>query len=99
MPAYIRTRLNGTGVAAGSKKQREAFLLLMLSYTNQELSNLLVHGSEGYDYIIKNGVAYTPVGDVSNAWSNQLSLGIYEKTYPISGEYFKIDKITDKKDF
>jgi putative aldouronate transport system substrate-binding protein len=99
MPSYIRTRLNGTGIVAGSKRQKEAFLLLALSYTDQELANLLVYGLEGFDYMLKDGVAYSLEGDVENPWANQLSLGIYEKTYPTSGEHFKIDRLTDKKDF
>ncbi|CRZ33489.1 hypothetical protein [Herbinix hemicellulosilytica] len=99
MPSYIRTRLNGTGIAAGSKKQNDAFKLLALSYTNQELANLLIHGLEGYDYTLKNNVAYPTSDDGGNAWLNQLTLGIYENTYPMPGESFKTDKITDKREF
>lgn len=98
-PAYVRTRLYGTGIAAASENKEDAFKLLALAYTDKELANLLVYGLEGVDYILNDGVAVAPNGEPILADIKHLFTGIYEMTYPNSKEHLVVDRITDKKNF
>ncbi len=98
-PANIYKRLNGVGIRSDSENKEDAFQLLVLAYTDEELANLLVYGAEGIDYNLEEGKAYTLEGEVYDAYINQLILGIYEMTYPNKDEEFDISRLVDKKKY
>lgn len=98
-PAYIQTILSGdTGITANSKNKEEAFQLLSLAYTDEELANLLVYGVEGIDYKLENGKAYTLDGEACDSYMRQLPFGICEMTYPNGEETFETSRLIDKKE-
>ena len=46
---------NTTGINAASKKKEEAFRILSLVFSDEELSNYLAYGREGREYHLENG--------------------------------------------
>lgn len=98
-PAYIQTILSGnTGITANSKNKEEAFQLLSLAYTDEELANLLVYGVDGVDYKLEDGKAYTLDGEAYDSYTRQFPFGIYEMTYPTGDEDFETSRFIDKKE-
>ena len=77
----------GLAVLSGGNADR-AKALLQKVYADPELANLLIYGSNGTDYALKDGFAYNPDGTWRNAFGNSFALGrsFYKGLLPTQDE-------------
>ncbi len=97
---YLRSRVAGTvGIAAKSEHKDEAFELLSLVHTDNELANLLIYGIEGVDYKLEDGVVHPIDGEGLKDANRSMCLGIYENVSPTAAETIIVDRKTDKLNY
>ncbi len=99
-PIYIHSLLTATtGIPTKSEHKDEAFQLLSLVHTDNELANILVYGEEGVDFKLEDGVAKTMDGSVPGSTQNQYWLGLYGSVSPTANETIVVDRATDRKNY
>ena len=99
MPFYMFSRPAGsTGIAKSSKNKEAALQLLTLLHTDEKYANLLVHGEEGVDYQLINGLIYNMDGTPRWMLNTKRALGLYDMIYPAEGEHFIINRKQQKHD-
>jgi hypothetical protein len=81
---YLSSAPMGLAVFSNNPNSDKAISLIKKIYTNSELANLLIYGSIGIDYQLKNGYPYTLDDFPFNSSIQMLSLGksFYKGLHP-----------------
>ncbi len=99
-PLYIQSRPSVTaGIPQNSEHKDEAFQLLSLVHTDNQLANILVYGEEGVDFKLENGIAQTMDGGIPDIRLNDYCLGLYGSVSPTANETIIVDRATDRKNY
>ncbi len=94
---YVQSRPFGSvGITQKSEHKDDAFKLLSLVHTDNELANILVYGEEGVDFKLEDGVAKTMDGGIPVSEFNQYWLGLYGSVSPTAKEKMIVDRNTDR---
>lgn len=88
IPNYITSGLNGSiGISSKSTQADDAFKLLSLIFTQEELANLLIYGIEEVDYVLVDNTVQD-----KDAFLNEMAFGLFNNIYPPSKDKNRVYK-------